>query len=84
MQIQQLCVDELAEFLKIHSKNHLGIEPAVALKQRAMTVDRQLEALESKALIVKTLAAQILAIDDHLGSNFRLRFCSTRKVDFWT
>ena len=67
MQIQQLCVDKLAEFLSIHSKNHLGLETAIALKQRAMAVDRQPMALESKALIVKTLAAQILAIDDHLG-----------------
>ena len=67
MQIQQLCVDKLAEFLSIHSKNHLGLETAIALKQRAMAVDRQPTGLESKALIVKTLAAQILAIDDHLG-----------------
>ncbi len=45
----------------------MGLYPAVALKQRAMAVDRQPMALESKALIVKTLATQILAIDPHLG-----------------
>lgn len=93
-QIAALSLEQLTQFLSTVSKNHLGEEKAKKILSRALTVDKSPVAIESKALIVSTLAAQILAIDDNLGkikkrivalgeaSPTLMRLCSIAGVSF--
>jgi transposase len=93
-QIAALSLDQLTEFLASVSKNHIGEDKAKEILSRAITVNKSPVAIESKALIVSTLALQILAIDESLAtlkkrivtlgeaSPTLMRLCSIAGVSF--
>jgi transposase len=65
-ELLSLSVSQLASFLSSHSKGHLGEATAREIIKRASSISREPSYIESKGLIVKTLAKQILSIDENL------------------
>lgn len=64
--LASLSIDELTEFLHDKSKGHLGEETAKKLLKKASSIERVPSYISSKALIVSTLAKQILALDEDM------------------
>ena len=60
--VRNSSVEELAVFIGKHSKNRLGRQTAEKLMQLAKSVHRYPSHLDTKALVVQTLAQQILTL----------------------
>ena len=65
--IRSSSVEELTAFIGKHSKNRLGRQTAEKLMRLAESVHRYPSHLDSKALVVQTLARQILTLAQNLS-----------------
>ena len=65
--VRNASVEELTAFIGKHSKNRLGRQAAEKLMRLAESVQRSPSHLDSKALVVQTLARQILALKQNLS-----------------
>ena len=65
--IRNSSVEELTVFIAKHSKNRLGRQTAEKLMRVAESVHRYPSHLDSKALVVQTLARQILTLAQNLS-----------------
>lgn len=63
-QLAALSVETLSQFLAKHSKGHIGIETAQQLIELAKAVNRTPNLVDSKAVIVSSLASTLLALID--------------------